>query len=125
MIIGIGTDIVTISRIANSVERQQLALAERILTERELSVYMNHAKPIAFLAKRFAAKEAASKALGTGIGKISWQDLEISNDSDGAPKLECRGKAKARLESLGANQVHISISDERDTAVAFVVISRG
>jgi holo-[acyl-carrier protein] synthase len=123
MIIGIGTDIVQIDRIKQAVERQGYRFAERILCPSELSVFEQKNQSASYLAKRFAAKEAASKALGTGIGPISWQDMEISNNNAGAPVLSFRGAAKERMESLGAHQVSISLSDELDYAVAFVVLS--
>ncbi len=124
MIVGIGTDLVNISRIEASMARNPQALARRVLTPVELDHFLAAAKPAAYLAKRFAAKEAASKALGTGIGRISWQDLEVSNDHQGAPQLSCTGNAALRLAELGVSRVHLSLADEQDAALAFVVISR-
>ncbi|PCJ90838.1 MAG: holo-ACP synthase [Porticoccaceae bacterium] len=123
MIAGIGTDIVQIDRIKRAFERQGYRFAERILCPAELSIFEKKNQSIPYLAKRFAAKEAASKALGTGIGPISWQDMEISNNNIGAPVLSLTGAAKKIMESLGAHQVSISLSDELDYAVAFVVLS--
>lgn len=124
MILGIGTDIVKISRIESALAKTGEALPRRILTPGELETFRASAKPAAYLAKRFAAKEAASKAFGTGIGKISWQDLEVVNNKDGAPELICQGNAQVRLADMGADQVHVSLSDEEDAALAFVIISR-
>lgn len=101
-----------------------MALPRRVLRDRELERFSCAAKPEAFLAKRFAAKEAASKAFGTGIGKISWHDLEVINDEFGAPSILCFGNASALLESMAANRIHLSLADERDAALAFVVISK-
>jgi len=123
MILGIGTDIVKVSRIAASLERKGDTFARRILTPSEFERFRRSRVPAAFLAKRFAAKEAASKAFGTGIGRISWQDLEVINNEDGAPKLRCHGNAMARMRELGATHVHISLADEEDAALAFVIIS--
>jgi holo-[acyl-carrier protein] synthase len=123
MIVGIGTDIVQIDRIKHVVERQGDRFVERILCPSELSIFEKKKRSISYLAKRFAAKEAASKALGTGIGPISWQDMEISNDRSGAPILLLKGAAKKRMALIGAHQVSISLSDELDYAVAFVVLS--
>lgn len=123
MIIGIGTDIVKIDRIKQAVDRQGRRFAERILCSSELSIFETKNQSTSYLAKRFAAKEAASKALGTGIGPISWQDIEISNNNAGAPLLSFRGAAKERMESLGVHQISLSLSDELDYAVAFVVLS--
>ena len=123
MIVGIGADIVKVSRIAASLERKGDALARRVLTPAELARFHASRVPAAFLAKRFAAKEAASKAFGTGIGRISWQDLEVVNNEDGAPRLLCHGNAATRMRELGATQVHISLADEEDAALAFVILS--
>ena len=124
MIIGIGTDIVRIARIEASLNKNGDALARRVLTGAELARFRAAPRPAAFLAKRFAAKEAASKAFGTGIGRISWQDLEVVNNEDGAPSLLCHGNAASLLAELGEAQVHLSLADEVDTALAFVIISR-
>lgn len=122
MILGIGTDIVKISRIEASLAKTGEALPRRILTPLELEKFSKSVMPAAYLAKRFAAKEAASKAFGTGIGKISWQDMEVINNEDGAPELICRGNAATRLAAMGGGQVHVSLSDEEDMALAFVII---
>jgi holo-[acyl-carrier protein] synthase len=124
VIIGIGTDIVQIDRIQGSIDRNGTGLARRVLTDRELEKFQVAPNPAAYLAKRFAAKEAASKAFGTGIGKIGWHDLEVVNDEMGAPAIVCHGVAKDLLAHRGADTVHLSIADESDAAVAFVVISR-
>jgi len=123
MVVGIGTDIVQVSRIKNAFERQGERFAARILCPNELDLFNDKEQSIPYLAKRFAAKEAASKALGTGIGAISWQDMEISNDQNGAPILTFTGSAKEQMSSMGASQISISLSDEQDYAVAFVVLS--
>ncbi len=123
MILGVGTDMVQISRIERSLSQRPRALPERVLTPEECQRMRVSARPAAYLAKRFAAKEAAVKALGTGIGEISWQDLEVDNDERGAPSLICRGAALARLRALGGDTAHLSLSDEGDLALAFVVIS--
>ena len=122
MIVGIGTDIVRIERIQQSLDRLGDAFARRILTETELQLFHNSKQPAAFLAKRFAAKEAAAKALGTGIGKVSFQHLEVSNDVLGAPKLTFSGYALALQQHKGIESLHISLSDEKDNAIAFVVL---
>lgn len=123
MVVGIGTDIVQISRIKDTFERQGERFAQRILCSNELGLFNDKNQSIPYLAKRFAAKEAASKALGTGIGVISWQDMEVSNDAKGAPMLTFTGSAQVQMASIGASQVSISLSDEQDYAVAFVVLS--
>lgn len=123
MIIGIGTDIVQIDRIKRALERRGRSFAERILCADELTIFDKRNASEAYLAKRYAAKEAASKALGTGVGLISWQDMEVSNDSRGGPVLTLKGAALQRMLKMGVTHVHLSLSDEKDFAVAFVVLS--
>lgn len=125
MIIGIGTDIIAISRIEGVLDRQGRRFAERILHPSELVVFDDHAQPARFLSKRFAVKEAASKALGTGIAKgVSWRDFWVEHDPLGAPNLNMCGEAKNIAERLGAVNVHLSLADEQDSVVAFVVLSK-
>lgn len=123
MILGIGADLVEITRIESSLRRNGDRLAKRILTPEELQRYFKHVKKAHYLATRFAAKEAASKALQTGIGVISWQDINVSNTDSGAPRLEFSGKARDLMMDLGARQSFLSLSDERNHALAFVVLS--
>ncbi|MDD7804897.1 MAG: holo-ACP synthase [Endozoicomonas sp. (ex Botrylloides leachii)] len=122
MIAGIGSDIVKVARIAAIASRHGERFAKRILTARELATYQQAVNPIAFLAKRFAAKEAAAKALGTGIGKVSFHHLEISNNSRGAPKLTFHGHAARLQQQRNISHCHLTIADEEDNAVAFVVL---
>jgi holo-[acyl-carrier protein] synthase len=123
-IVGIGTDIVQIQRIAESLERSP-RLVMRVLNLEEQAIYANHSQPARYFAKRFAAKEAAAKALGTGIGRgISFQHLVISNDELGRPLLTLVDAAKARADQLGVNAVWVSISDEVDYATATVILER-
>ncbi|PHS76350.1 MAG: holo-ACP synthase [Porticoccus sp.] len=124
MIVAIGTDIVQVARISEALNRHGRDFARRILCPRELTLFDSKPNPAAYLAKRFAAKEALSKALGTGIGKVSWQDMETVNDPAGAPAILLTGNAKKYLRKLGANNVLLSLSDERDFAVAFVVLTQ-
>ncbi|MDP4535420.1 holo-ACP synthase [Alkalimonas collagenimarina] len=124
-IAGLGTDIVQISRIERSLARSP-TLAERVLTADELLVFLAHAQPARFLAKRFAAKEAAAKALGTGIGRgVSWQQMHIDHDEFGAPLLVCTGYSQQLLEQRGVTRCWLTISDEQDYACATVVLESG
>jgi len=124
MVKAIGTDIVTIERVAAAVKRGGERFLERILTPFEQSQYQARGNSISYVAKRFAAKEAVAKALGTGIGRgISWQHIQIENDEQGAPQLVLTGPAAERQAQLGSRQAHISIADEVDQAIAFVVLS--
>ena len=123
-VLGLGTDIVEIARIEAQLERGGDRLARRVLTEAEYARFQTLSEPARFLAKRFAAKEAAAKALGTGIGRgVSFQHIHISNNADGAPQLEFSDGARQRLETLGAKRAMLSIADERHYAVATVILS--
>ncbi|MBY4676791.1 holo-ACP synthase [Marinobacterium arenosum] len=125
MIAGVGTDIIEIARIAKAIARTP-RLPERILTPAELPRYQTSKDQPRFLAKRFAAKEAAAKALGTGIGRgVSWQHLEIGHNGDGQPQLSLSGGAALRAGQLGIRRLHLSYSDEKQLVIAFVVAERG
>ncbi|MGB2102601.1 MAG: holo-ACP synthase [Porticoccaceae bacterium] len=124
MTIAVGTDIVDIKRIAETLERQGDKFVQRILTESEVSEYRARGNSVAFLAKRFAAKEAIAKALGTGIGRgISFQHMVISNNAEGAPLVELQENAAERLKQLCGCKVLLSLSDEKNYALAYVAIT--
>ena len=124
MTIAIGTDIVEIKRIADALERQGDKFVQRILTESEIAEYRGRGNSVAFLAKRFAAKEAIAKALGTGIGRgISFQHMVISNNAEGTPLVELQESAAERLKQLDGNKVLLSLSDEKNYALAYVAIT--
>jgi len=124
MIYGIGTDIVRVERMRNSLERYGHRFAERILSDGELKDFadvINHAH---FLAKRFAAKEAVAKAMGTGfINGLSLREIVVSHDGLGKPVLKFSGKAEEFILQQGIVSSHISLADEVDYAVAFVTLS--
>ncbi|MFB9135235.1 holo-ACP synthase [Vibrio olivae] len=121
-ILGIGTDIAEIERIEAALARIGEGFAKRILTEPEFEQYQNRKKQGRFLAKRFAAKEAASKALGTGIAHgVTFHDFVVSNDPHGKPVLSLANKAQQLAQAQGINAIHLSISDERHYAVATVI----
>jgi holo-[acyl-carrier protein] synthase len=123
MTIAIGTDIIDIQRIADSIERQGDKFVQRILTQSEISEYQARGHSVSFLAKRFAAKEAIAKALGTGIGRgISFQHMIISNNAEGAPQVELQDNAAERLNQLDGTNVLLSLSDEKNYALAYVAI---
>ncbi len=122
MIIGIGTDLVAVARIAALWQRHRMRLGRRILAPDELDGLARSARPAHYLAKRFAAKEAFAKALGTGLGGgVFPRHIAVEHDGAGAPRLALSGQAAALLAARRA-RCHLSISDERDYAVAFVVI---
>jgi len=122
MIKGIGTDILQIDRIEKSLVRTP-KLAQRILTDEELAEFERSAMPARFLAKRFAAKEAVVKALGTGIGNgVGWKHVEISKDELGKPLIKLSGGALDRANEMSIDSSFISYSDEKDYIVAMVVL---
>lgn len=123
MILGIGTDIVAVARIEAAIERHGIAFAERILSAHELSEYSTHAYPARFLAKRFAAKEAFAKATGLGLRQpVTLQSISIIHDELGKPGFAFDEELNVYLQQRGAVRHHLSISDERETVVAFVVL---
>ena len=125
MIFGIGTDIVAIARMEKALARHGERFAERILAESERTAYAEAAKPARFLAKRFAAKEAAAKALGTGFsGGLSLQHISIDHDSLGRPLLSFHGQGASFCREHGVGEAHLSISDEHDYAIAYVTLMR-
>ncbi len=122
-ILGLGTDIAEIERIEQALSRTGESFAQRILCEEEMAKFAQLKQKGRYLAKRFAAKEAASKALGTGIAKgVSFHDFCVSNDEWGKPVLTLSGAAQQIALSIGVNHVHLSISDERHYAVATVIL---
>lgn len=123
MIFGIGTDIVRVERMRKSIEKYGEKFARRILTDNELEEYKNVAQQEHFLARRFAAKEATSKAMGTGFSNgLSLKDIGIAHDQHGKPLLEFTGPAKEFLENNAICASHISLADEEEYAVAFVTL---
>lgn len=123
MIFGIGTDIVEYGRIAALWARYGERFAKRLLSGRELPELGAHTDPAKLLAKRFAAKEAFAKAVGSGMRHpVSFQRIGVAHDAMGKPVFEFALELAAHLEQLGVTHHHLSISDERDVAVAFVVL---
>ena len=123
MIYGVGTDIVSIERIQEILNKNRDGFINRVLTEHERALFTNKADSAAFCAKRFAAKEAFSKALGTGIGRVvSFQDLTVRNNENGKPYFMPSEKLRLYLQEKGIKQGHLSISDESLNALAFVIL---
>ena len=124
MIHGIGTDICRVARFARMIEKYGDRTASRVLGGGELDEYNRAAQPARFLARRFAAKEAFAKALGTGIrDPVLLSAMQVDHDALGKPRMTCTG-ALAEMISNQALTVHLSISDEAEFATAFVVIER-
>lgn len=123
MIFGIGTDIVEVSRIEEALQRHGDDFARRILTDDEWDAFKLNQTKARFLAKRFAAKEAFAKALGTGLrAPATFQNIGVSHDPLGKPTLILDPHLQMLLDQKGITQKHLSISDEKALAVAFVVL---
>ena len=123
-VLGVGTDLVDVLRIEQSISKQGARFAQRILSENECSEYEHAKRKDVFLAKRFAIKEAVAKALGTGFSEgVSWRDIELSHDTLGRPLAHLCGGALSRFEVLGAESLHVSLSDEGHLVSAFAVLS--
>ena len=122
-ILGLGTDIVEISRIEEVIARSGDRLARRVLTDNEWAIWETHQQPVRFLAKRFAVKEAAAKAFGTGIRNgLAFNQFEVYNDEMGKPKLRLWGEAQKLAERLGVAHMHVTLADERRYACATVIL---
>lgn len=123
MIYGIGTDIVHVNRMRENLDKYGEKFARRILTEAEFAEFKDKNNKAAFLAKRFAAKEAVAKAMGTGFSRgLSLHHIGVSHDDAGKPILEFMDVAKNFLQDKKIKQTHLSLADERDYAVAFVTL---
>jgi len=123
VIIGIGTDIVCVSRMEKNLAKYGQRFAEKILTANELTGFLQHKRPASFLAKRFAAKEATAKAMGCGFRDgLQLTHIGVGHDDLGKPLLEYSGKAVDLCEHLNISNSHISIADEDEYAVAFVTL---
>lgn len=123
MIFGIGTDIVRVARIEQDIARYGERFAARILTDGELAEYRRQANKAGFLARRFAAKEAAAKAMGTGFRDgMTLRDIGVAHDGNGRPRLEFSGRAAAFIAERRIARAHVSLADELDHAVAFVTL---
>lgn len=122
-ILGLGTDIVEIARIEAVISRSGDRLAQRVLSENEWAQYQAHQQPVRFLAKRFAVKEAAAKAFGTGIRNgLAFNQFEVFNDALGKPRLRLREEAERLAAQMGVTALHVTLADERHYACATVII---
>ena len=116
-----GVDIIEIPRIKRVLDRYGQRFLNRVFTPDEIAYCRGRAPN---LAGRFAAKEAAMKALGTGVRGVSWKDIEVIRADSGAPSLRLHGRAEKRAERLQMSEMSLSISHSREYAVAFVVTQR-
>ncbi len=125
MIAGLGIDLVELARIEKAVKRHGSAFAEKILTSAELDLMKNAPSGTEFLAGRWAAKEAVSKALGTGLGgSCGLLEIEIGNGESGAPEARLSGAALATMRRRGIVSISVSITHERSMAAAAAVAEK-
>jgi holo-[acyl-carrier protein] synthase len=123
MLIGLGIDVIQNERIAQSLERFGERFISRIFTEGETAYCQAAARPAIHFAVRFAAKEAAFKALGTGWAKgVRWRDVDIHRLASGQPELHLHGEALNRATSLGANRFFVSLTHDQTVSAAVVVL---
>jgi holo-[acyl-carrier protein] synthase len=123
MIVGIGTDVCSIERIAKSLERFGERFVKRILTPDERARFDRTRDKAGHLAKRFAAKEAFAKAIGTGIhAPFTWQSITVTRDAKGKPGIAPDRAMAGYLASQGIDSFHISLTDDGGVAMAFVVL---
>ena len=123
MILGVGIDIIEVARIRSSYERFGERFVNRILLPNEIAYCLSHKMPAPFLAARFAAKEAISKAFGTGIGaQLGWQDMEVGRKESGEPFVILHGGGKKLLEERKGRVVLISLSHTQEHAAAVAIL---
>lgn len=124
MIIGIGTDIASIKRFQENIDKHSNRFIDKILAPQEKELFAASKQQAQYLASRFAAKESLAKALGTGFRDgLIMPDIAILSNEIGRPYFELSGKAQALATSLGVKNMHLSISHEKEFALAFVVLS--
>lgn len=123
MIAGVGVDIVEIARVARLLARHPERFSRRILADSELRTYNNPRQEAAYLARQFAAKEAVCKALGTGMrAGVHFRNIVVLRNDAGMPLVALNGGAADRLRMMGADHVQVSISDEKEYAIAYAVV---
>ncbi len=126
MILGTGIDIIEVGRIGASYEKFGERFLKRILHPAEIGYCLSHRQPAPFLAARFAAKEAISKAFGTGIGRnLGWQDMEVGRKESGEPFVILHGNGAELLKARGGRIVHLSLSHTQIYAAAVAVLEAG
>lgn len=122
MIVGIGTDIVEMDRIKKILEINKDGFLNKIFTDEELKFLEERNMRTEFVAGRYAAKEAVSKALGTGIRGFSFKDIQVFNDDLGKPYVVLTGGAEEIRLRLESGKIHLSISHGRDNAIAYAIL---
>ena len=123
MIVGIGTDVASIERIQGVLDRHGERFVKRVLTPQERARFERTKLKASHLAKRWAAKEAFSKAIGSGIhAPFTWHSITVGRDPKGKPLVIPNDAMASHLESMGVTQAHISLTDDAGVAMAFVVL---
>ena len=123
MILGTGIDLIEVARIASSFEKFGERFVNWILLPEEIHYCQTHKQPAPFLAARFAAKEAVSKAFGTGIGaQIGWQDIEVRRKESGEPFVVLHGKGAELFAARGAQRLHLSLTHTENYAAATAIL---
>jgi holo-[acyl-carrier protein] synthase len=122
-VLGVGTDLVEVDRLRTALDRTP-GLADRLFTAAERNATDRHRDPLPHLAARFAAKESVMKALGRGIGAMSFTDIEVVSEASGAPSAVLSGRARTRADELGVGDWHLSLSHTATLAQAVAVASR-
>ena len=126
MIIGVGIDIIDVRRIKKTLDKFGSKFKDRCFSTNEIKYSERKSNPIYSYAKRYSAKEACAKALGTGLARgIFWKDIEVKNDQYGKANIILHGKAMERLKKISKDKfdISVSLSDEKNYAIANVVIS--
>ncbi|MBN9614140.1 MAG: holo-[acyl-carrier-protein] synthase [Acidobacteriales bacterium 59-55] len=122
MVLGLGTDLIEIARIQQSLDRFGERFLQRIFTPGEIAYCRRKKHAAESFAARFAAKEAAAKALGTGISRgIGWQEIEVRRNPGERPTLHLSGRAQERAAAMGIRNLQLSLTHSRDVAMAVVV----
>lgn len=122
MVLGVGTDLIEIERVQQSLDRFGTRFMQKVFTAGEIAYCQRKKHAAESFAGRFAAKEAAAKALGTGISRgISWQEIEVKREPGERPTLHLSGRAAERARSMGIAHLHLSLTHSRDVAMAVVI----
>lgn len=120
MVLGIGIDIIEIHRVEKAMDRP--GFVDRVFTPGEQQYLKTRNNNSSTAAGYFAAKEATAKALGTGIGKVKWTEIEVIREEKGRPGIKLYGNAKSAMEDMGGSRILLSISHSRENAIAQVII---
>jgi holo-[acyl-carrier protein] synthase len=125
VVIGVGTDLMEIERIHQSIARFGDRFLQRVFTPAEIAYCQRKKNAAESFAARFAAKEAGAKALGTGIGHgVTWLEMEVTREPSGRPLLLLSGRAAQRAQQIGVTRISLSLTHSRDTALAVVIMER-